>query len=101
MVLFRHLRETEFCEAPKMIVFRQPAVLFYPLKDSHSVKHLFSLFHHQAVAGKGLQRPTALGLHRRQTTARQQALQEVVAGKLRGADQALAEAARRAGLKKD
>lgn len=33
--------------------------------------------------------------------ARQQALQEVVAGKLRGADQALAEAARRAGLKKD
>ena len=33
--------------------------------------------------------------------ARQQALQEVVAGKLRGADPALAEAARRAGLKKD
>ena len=33
--------------------------------------------------------------------ARQQALQEVLAGKLRGADQALAEAARRAGLKKD
>ncbi len=33
--------------------------------------------------------------------ARQQALQEVLAGKLRGAEPALAEAARRAGLKKD
>ena len=33
--------------------------------------------------------------------ARQQALQEVVDGKLRSADPALADAARRAGLKKD